>query len=158
MNGANPPTATPPTVKAAPALNRMPRQIPFMWIVVASVMLVGFGVGALLLDPSPAAQTQKQKQTNWNPPSGLSETQRYGYTGGNKTSYVIAHPAVTPQPSPGYDARTTADQRLATTTNPATNEAAIMDSHPTPAWEAAAAQATSEAVHVAVIYDARQND
>jgi len=156
MNGPTTPPNVSPRVTSSPVLQAAPRQIPFKWIFIAALLLIGFAVGSFLLAPSPAAQTQAQKSTSWNPPSGLTERQRYGYNGDDKTRYPVSHPVVTPQPSSTYDARTIADQRL-TATKPATNEAAIMDSHPTPPWAAAVA-ATPQAVRVAVVYDAHQND
>jgi type IV secretory pathway VirB10-like protein len=156
MNGSTSPPNGTPRVTGIPVLQAAARRIPFIWISIASVVLIGFALGAFILTPS-AAQTQKQKQTSWNPPSGLPPTQRYGYTGADTTRYAVSHPLVTPQPPPASDARTVADQRLVATTNPAASEAAIMDSHPTPGWAAAAA-VTPEAVRVAVIYDVHQND
>jgi type IV secretory pathway VirB10-like protein len=156
MNGPTTPLHVSPRVTSSPGQQAVPRQIPFKWIFVAAMVLIGFAVGSFLLSPSPAVQSQAQKSTSWNPPSGLPDRQRYGYNGGDTTRYPVSHPIATSQPSAPYDSRTAADQRLAAT-KPATNEAAIMESHPTPAWAAAVA-ATPEAVRIAVVYDAHHDD
>jgi type IV secretory pathway VirB10-like protein len=138
-------------------LSHAPRRIPILWIGALSAVGIGVLLGIFVFSATPNME-HMTKSSSSESPSGMNTSRQYGRSTDNRVAVAHPTPSFTPQQSSSKDdARVQGDQRIASTAKN-NNEAAIMASHPVPPSWASTVPPTSEPIHVAVIYDAQQDN